>query len=208
MFKQLIFVTTILAAVSGVAGADPIDPDIAIDDGCCSTGIFVGASFGPTANGGGLFDFENDLGSTITELVLTTTLDPNSIVHCNSGFFLFCGVSFNGDTLTLDFHGVNPPDARNEPRCDTEFGEHEGIPIVQAGCVSTNGSPIPGHFIFNLNNGNVPTGDKGGWTDDFTVTRIVLATPEPSAILLLATGVLLAGGIARRQRRRGPGRVS
>lgn len=198
MLPRRLLLAVLLAGFSTIVWANPVDPDISIDAGSDSPPINVGSTFSTNGNGGGVADFENDSGFTISALQFQTTVASfsPSLFNCQSGFFLDCTFTFNSDTdlLTIDFFGVNPADPLAETPCDTEFGEQEGIPTVQTGCAGV------GHFVIDLNNGNVPGANGvGGWAanSSFTVSEVV--TPEPSVGVLLGAGMLLIGGFARRR---------
>ncbi len=87
--------------------------------------IFVGAgghsspfgtSFSADANGGGILDYFNGGTSPITDILITTDLNPNGIYHCSSDIFAFCGFKDPpGQTLEILFFNGTIPVATPEP---------------------------------------------------------------------------------------------
>ena len=212
---------SLLGVIGAAAWAGTIkDPQMGIEDASFSPPIATGAMFVPV-NGGGTFDFQNDTGHTIISLTFLTTiginLSPTQIsdnFSCNQPatgptsdpFFLGCFIDYSprSGNLTIMFSGVNP----NEPGvegCDTEVGEHEGIPTTVPDC------PGVGHFLVTLNDNFAPTGAQGGWgvdptlfpngTPTFTVANIGFDVPEPATWLLLTPALMGIGILSRRRRR-------
>jgi hypothetical protein len=204
----------LLAAVSLSALADPtpVDPEILIDIGCCSSSLSTQFNIvQPDGNASTVFDFKNDTNKIVTSLTFSTTIkkgltdaEIQSGFSCPSptiqGYFLFCAISYDkiGGGLTYQFDGVKPSDGDENVAIfhDTEFGEHEGVPIggdfkltLQGWTVAAAASDQT--LLFN----SLPT-----FNDSFT------AAPEPSQLLLLAVECLLlvsiAGIIRRRTKRK------
>jgi hypothetical protein len=107
----------------GVAGIIPPDPDIALDPGAASMPLLVGTNFAenqPT-------DYYNPFPETITGLIFDLTMNGGlncskgvgsldcgtaGSFHCQSGYFLTCGFTYNSGTggLAIDFAGTIPSD--------------------------------------------------------------------------------------------------
>jgi hypothetical protein len=206
-----------------VARADltpPVDPEIAIDIGSDSTAIGPGVPFysDTTLNGGGVTYFYNPNSGFITQLAflvqVQTGLSQSQFSCFNDGsdgtfggFFLNCSPVYDSGSglLTLTFFGTSA--AHVEGGCDTEVGEHEGIPPLQAGCTGQ------GQFGVDLN--NVVDGvhqTTGSWNSvspnqDFSLTFDTTGVqvngadvvPEPSTMLPLAGACLLIAIFARRR---------
>lgn len=195
---------TALAGLSTVAWGQ----DFGLDLGSSSDPFGFNSTVIVDGAGGGITQFRNDTASMITELLFETTIKTGLEFsgHCTTGgFFLSCQDTYNSDTgeLQIEFFGVNDNVNEDLNPCDTEQFEAEGIP-------SDNGCPFPtGHFAINLNTGDSPE-DGGAWNGvsqggglTFTVGKINNQTvPEPSAVTLVGTGLLLIGTFARRRTRR------
>ena len=116
---------------------------------------------------------------------------------------------------------MNPSDGDELDGTDTEIGEQEGIPAVVGACLLTPDAPgchQVGHFAFVFNNDYLTSGNVvNGWTPDTTSTanpgtllfngppkfdapQFTAETPEPSALFLLATGLLALAGRRRHRR--------
>ena len=228
-FGRVVVACGFLAGYSAAAFADttPLpDPEIAIDIGSDSAAIGPGVPFqsDTTIGGGGITYFYNPNLGFITQLVFSvqvqTGLSSSQFSCFNDGsdatfggFFLSCSDVYDSGSglLTITFSGVNPPDPSSEATCETEVGEHEGIPPLQAGC------PGVGQFGIDLN--NVVDGvhqTTGSWNTvspnsdfslTFTTTNVqddgVNVAPEPSTMIPLAGAFLLIGIFARRRLRPG-----
>lgn len=217
---------SLMAGLSVVARADltPVDPEIAIDIGSDSTAIGPGVPFysDTTIGGGGVTQFYNPNSGFITELVFQVPVN-NGTFNCYNdgsdgtfgGFFLGCSALYNSQNgiLTITFSGVNPPD--EDSGCDTEVGEHEGIPPLQAGCTGRGQFGVDLNDVIVVNNQNVHL-TNGSWNNvsnppnsqlTFITTNVqangVDVAPEPSTLLPLAGGFLLIGILARRRWRPG-----
>ena len=160
-----------------------------------------------------------------------TPADISSSFTCNSGtanpFFTNCEfdyVSLTG-SLTLRFFGVNPSDGDEFDGTDAEVPEQEGIPPVVGSCLLTPDIPscnTVGHFSFVFNDNFLTSGNvTNGWTPNTTSTanpgtllfngppmfdppQFISDGPEPSALLLLGSGILALAGLLRRRQNRHP----
>ena len=220
MLKRLLLIV-FLAGLSGAAWGQ----DFGLDLGCCSQPINAGNIITPV-NGGGIFDFYNPNNSPIIEMVFKADIGVNAVVDdthfvCNTNglFFLSCDRSFVDGILTFDFHGTNTLDGDEGPVAPDpdEPAQQEGITTLPAGCLPTEESPDQpdsagctqaGHFVVDLN-----TGDSTGLWGNIQLENTEIATttatytspftlPEPEVFSLLGLGLLVVGGIVRRQ---GPG---
>src|SRR5215469_1511252 len=213
------YALALFAGFSFFARADVLpDPEIAVDLGSLSSKFapnapclpVVPGTNTPAANGGGVCDFYNASNSDITLLALQATV--NRTLTPNSGFSSLEGFNCNPDgvftTCLITIPNLAP--AMNDVVIFQFFGTdgtHPGIDPLPAGCLShpdAVGCTTSGHFAFNLNNGNVLTGDVGGWTGNdagtFKALSAQFATPEPSLTWLLGAGSVLIFGFARRRK--------
>jgi hypothetical protein len=144
--------------------------------------IITSDSFTLSANqfGGGVFTFQNESGGSWQSLEFTATLPLFTTITCGPGPF---------ETCTIAQSPVG-----NNVLYDILFGP------------ASNGGGIKEGEIFSINlndAGDDPNG-VGSWGAGTTLSaeaNTVNAAPEPSALLLLASGGLLAGVFARRRRR-------
>ena len=226
--ETLVASVLLIIGFSGWANADAFkDPDMSMDAGSFSTPLSQFTSFMADANGGGILDLFNDTGQLLTSFGLTTYIIPGlnnstgavtGAFGCNSAgnptlpnpFFLSCGITYNASNgaLTINFFGVNPWNGNP----GNEIGEHQGIPSLAPGCNDSNAdSPAcagQGHFSISLNDNFSFITDSGGWSPTSnpnlfdSTPSFTLATPEPSGVLLLLTGVLAIGGIGKARRGR------
>ena len=207
----------LLAAVSISAFADPtpVDPEILIDIGCCSSSLSTQFNIvQPDGNASTVFDFKNDTNKIVTSLTFSTTIkkgltdaEIQSGFSCPSptiqGYFLFCAISYDkiGGGLTYQFDGVKPSDGDENVAIshDNEFGEHEGIPIGGDFKLTLQGWTLSAASSDNTRLfDSLPT-----FKDGFT------AAPEPSQLWLLVGASLLLvsiAGIHRRAQRKGNNR--
>jgi hypothetical protein len=204
----------------GVAGIIPPDPDIALDPGAASMPLLVGTNFAenqPT-------DYYNPFPETITGLVFDLTMNGGlncskgvgsldcgtaGSFHCQSGYFLTCGFTYNSGTggLAIAFGGTVPDD--NDPT-DAEVNEMEGIPPLLPGCLPTLANPHQpdstgcqgvGHFNIGLTGwSQTESPQLFTGTPTFTVADVSLA-PEPASEILIGSVLLIGAALARIRRR-------
>jgi hypothetical protein len=195
-------VAALIFGLAGVAKADSIDFRMSVLDGPI-TGAFITDStpfpvaFGNcpanlTAQGAlGCFTGVNDTGGTITSIDLTfdntvSTTDPTD-------FFNFLNGQTPDCVPSSFFDNVNSPcflnGAANDPTATyiLDFSGGSGIPPVG-----------PGSTFYIAEFDASPDAFQGGTG---SVTFTTAATPEPSSILLLFTGIGALGIFAIRQRR-------
>jgi PEP-CTERM motif-containing protein len=208
MLKRLLLMV-FLAGLCGAAWGQ----DFGLDLGCCSQPF--NGSVTLTTTGGGVFGFENDFETPITQLLFETTVKVGLGANyfdkkCESGFFQTCQDIYNNDTgdLQILFNtNFTGPDI-GETTCDDEANEGEGIP-------SALGCPSPtGHFLITLNDGFLDTGSAGSWGGVIPNNESSLSigvvqinnvnVPEPSSLGVLGLGglFLVAGFVRRRVTRR------
>jgi hypothetical protein len=191
---------TLLLASSFTVPATPLhDPEILIDTGGDSIPISTGINQAqPCGSAPCIFDFFNDTGGILISFTFETMINPGlssaaaASFTCAdpSGFFLSCSSHYDpsGD-LKYMFTGVLPED-QNETS-GPDLGEHEGIPPGADFIIEYEG------WVRNQTVGNeqlyqgLPT-----MTNTFATT----ATPEPSAALTFATGLLLLAALWNRRR--------
>ena len=156
---SLSIIPALLASVSFVARADlqPTDPEIAVDAGSFSTPISLGSTCTPSADGGGICDFENDTGSTITLLEFEDSVNVPGL-PAGSGQSQYPPAPAPNPTFTCD-----PTNVFFE--CVILF---QTPPVTTTDEVTILFSGAPGiapgeHFEVNLNDNNSLTGDTGGW---------------------------------------------
>ena len=204
MLKRLLLIV-FLAGLSGAAWGQ----DFGLDLGCCSQPF--NGSVTLTTTGGGLFFFENDFETPITQLLFETTVKADLGVNffngkCESGFFQSCQDTYNNDTgdLQILFNtNFTGPDTGETP-CDPEKNEQEGIPSA-LGC-----SQPTGHFVITLNDGFSDSSDSSGsWGNVIPNNAASLSigvvqingvnVPEPSSLGVLGMGLFLVAGLVRRR---------
>jgi len=149
-----------------------------------------------------------------------------SAFACSTGphpFFENCGITYDSVTgaLTMSFFGVQPGD--DDETSDAEIGEKEGIPALKPGCEmhpDADGCG-QGHFGISFNNGFSFEGDTGGWVASDQVNYcppgsqgpctttyalfngppgFEVTTPEPAAIVLFSTVLLVIAATRRKNR--------
>jgi hypothetical protein len=156
--------------------------------------------------------FIHDPGETLT-VRLSAAACPTG-VSADGPFGCFVGDNLTGLTITsINFTFTGGPYEGQTPSCDS--AGQNGIPsafdVVTCELVGSN-------YILNFAGGkSVPTGtdfvffEEGANPSDFIGTATIgVATPEPDSVILLSTGVMMAGLFAFWQRRRvsfGAGRV-
>jgi hypothetical protein len=201
-------ILSMVASFSAMADNVPFDPEILIDSGGdpldLSTSINVVQPNGVTSPLH--FAFVNDLGGIVTSLTFNATIQTGltdkeiKSFSCPSeavqGYFLSCEISYTASNGALQYHffGVKHSDGdENFPIFhDTEFGEHEGI-------------PIGGDFTITLDgwvNGATAADGTPLYTTLPSFNNGFTATPEPSLVVLLAIQCLLLVSIAGVVRRR------
>jgi hypothetical protein len=187
----------LFAGYTLVAYADlqPTDPEIAIDADSRSSPISLGSTCTPTADGGGLCDFFNDTGSTITLLEFEDSVNvPGLPAGSGVGQYL------------------PSPDPNPTFTCDPTTVFATCVILYQTPPVTTtdevtilfSGGPgiAPGeHFEVDLNNNDSLTGNTGGWNtvdagtfqtvEINTTNGLYTGVPEPSMMWLLAGGCAL-----------------
>jgi hypothetical protein len=194
------------------------DPEIAIDAGSFSSPITVGSTCTPSADGGGICDFFNDTGSTITLLEFEDSVNvpglpagsglgaypippASPVFTCDpTDVFADCLISFQTPTVTTT------------DEVFVYFFGGPGIPPLPADCLSDPDSPdcsTVGHFAVNLNDNNALTGDVGSWnTVDAGAFQVVsintpdgafTGVPEPSMTWVLGAGCGLIFAARRRR---------
>jgi hypothetical protein len=192
------------------------DPQISIDAGNFSSPITLGSTCTPSTDGGGICDFFNDTGSTITLLEFEDSVNVPGLLAgsgMNPSGESFYPVPPASPVFTCDpttvftnclISFVTPPVTTTDEVFVYFFGTdatHPGIPPLPADCLSNPDSPdceTTGHFAVNLNDGNVLTGDVGTWNtvDAGTFNTVTINTtngaftgvPEPSMAWILAVG--------------------
>lgn len=206
--RKLALLTGILAGLSLVASADPLDPDILID-AAADPGIPYSqlSTLVPgqgTVCGGTVtdpsycFEIFNDTNSMITAFQFSVDIPglvnnggvietPDALFQftCPPGggpFFKACQTSYSGDTLTFSYSGVNVDTSHVPEPCDEEVGEKEGIPIANA-CES---NPNVGYVIIQLDGWN-------GSANGVDLSQVAISTvPEPGVLSLFGIGLALA----------------
>lgn len=233
MRYRFLLLIGLLAGSASMALANPVDPDISIDDGCCSVPISLGAPLVLNGSGGGVSDFFNPFNFFIDQLVFQATVAPNLSVedfNCPTPtlFFTSCSVNYvsgtDTGTVTFRFFGTKTADSDGTPTAGdpNEAAEQEGIPELLAGCTGfeTEGTcTTQGHFRISLNflgEGQFLAGGSGGWNDPAIglsgniVTQQIndQVLPEPSTTGFLLTGLflLLVSSLTKRRYSVRPGR--
>jgi hypothetical protein len=211
---NLSLIPAVLAGFSIVAHADlqpGSDPEIAIDAGRFSSPINYGPCpmqpF-PNAQGGGICDFVNDTGLTITELGFEDSVNVPGLPQ-GSALSAYLPPPAS-PTFTCDPAAFAPPPPGYYPfsTCLIYFQTPSGSPGLglttdEVSIFFFGGSGIApgGHFEVNLNTDNSPTSNVGTWNtvDAGKFQTITINTtngafprvPEPSMMWLLAAGCLL-----------------
>ncbi|MDR3699535.1 MAG: hypothetical protein P4L56_07870 [Candidatus Sulfopaludibacter sp.] len=210
-------------SVAGLASILPGDPDIALDPGAASMPLLQGTNFAenqPT-------DYYNPFPDTITALTFDLTMNASltcsngvrsldcgaaGSFHCQSGYFLTCGFTYNSGNgnLAINFSGTNPSDG--DPT-DPELNEMEGIPPLLPGCLPTPGNPnqqdtpgckAVGHFIIDLKGwSNAESPQLFSGTPTFDVADVAVS-PEPASEVLIGSVLLIGAGFAGIRLRRRP----
>jgi hypothetical protein len=198
--SRWLLVAVVLGLVSSAAMADTIDPQVKLVGGGGSTGLFSlnDPNFAFAVNGGTspqTFDFINATGQLVGEVDLLITLFSNTppltfTVDPANPYFTDASVSTltTGQTL-IRFFGLNTG----------EFG-YGGLPFATDLPSPENCDGI--HSCFTETPGAdfvVAFADNPGTTDlsglpsneGFNVTGTLVATPEPSTMLLVLAGAVL-----------------
>jgi hypothetical protein len=200
-FTSLALIPTLFAGFSFVARADlqpAPDPEIAIDAAGFSSPIGFGpcpVQPFPNATGGGICDFVNDTGSTLTELGFADSVNvPGLLTGSETGHY---------GPFTCD-------PAAYFSQCLIYFQAPGASPFTpdEVSIFFLGGSGIlPGtHFEVNLNTDNSTSG-VGTWNtvDAGKFQTVVIDTtngplvPEPSMTWLLAAGCLMIFAARRRR---------
>jgi hypothetical protein len=208
-------VCVLLSAGTVSSHASVIDPQMGMEAAGDPNPFNGGVTLTPDANGGGAFEYFNNTGATITQLIFTATIaadlgtannPPVPDFTCNNAqdptvpnpFFLFCAVNYSPSDGLLEyiFSGTNPGTG----------GLDEGIPPLAPGCDNDPNAPGPpnctqGTFAISLNFNYSLVTDAGGWDtgplSDPTFTAIEVQTdapsPEPGSALLVMSALI--GGI-------------
>ena len=200
-------------------GGTITDPAMGLDSDSFSSPISSAGPFIPINGGGvfgfyndtGAIISQLNIRTTILTGLSQSIIDAAFTCEQPTSFFLNCSIAYQPATgvLTVSFFGVNPPDGDEFETpyspADNEHNEQQGIPPILAHCTLTPDIPgcnDVGHFVITLNDGFATVGDPhGGWSFDrnpelfssdgpsFSVAAIVTETPEPSAMILLGSGV-------------------
>ena len=196
--SRWLLVAVVLGLVSSAAMADTIDPQVKLKGGGGSTGLFLlsDPNFAFNVYGGTSaqreFDFINATGQLVGEVDLLITLFSNTppltfTVDPANRYFTDASVTSltSGQTL-IRFFGLN-----------TGEGGYGGLPFATDvsceegafGCSTTT----PGADFIVAFADNPGTTDLSGLPSDqgFNVTGTLVATPEPSTMLLVLAGAVL-----------------
>lgn len=214
MAKRLLAAVFLVFAGAGTALASsaPVDPSIILRDATCGTGCQVittsNFTFNVNPNGGGIFDFEDEVGD-LTSLTFIFE-NPGGINNGNLGstvncqvlaFFDNCSKSVLGNgNIEIIFSEIagescsgDSDDKAGQEGSDSDAGNN--------GHSECNGIPKGTIFtldLFNQKNGKDDCNKKtgvctGGWVPDSSVGGIAGGVPEPGTLLLILTAVPLIG---------------
>jgi len=224
-WRRALVVCALACVLPILAGAKTIDPQMGVEPAGDPDPFTGGVQFSPDAAGGGVQEFYNATGQTITSLTFTTFLtgtytpqqqaDLLASLSCNQAddpnvpnpFFLFCSTQFfaGNDLLEFKFFGTNPG-----------TGIDTGIPVPLPGCVYFHDVPpspgcTQGTFSISLNFGFSLTQDGGGWNTlnnpTFTASSVGLApasAPEPASALFVGVALAVGAVVSVRRKRQGP----
>jgi hypothetical protein len=195
--SRWLLVAVLLGLVSSAAMADTIDPRVKLIGGGGSTGLFSlnDPNFAFAVYGGTspqTFDFINATGQLVGEVDLLITLFANTppltfTVDQANPYFTDASVTslVTGQTL-IRFFGLNT----------SEFG-YGGLPFATditcvEGAFDCTTTTQGADFIVSFAN-NLDTTDLSGLptNEGFNVTGTLVATPEPSTMLLVLAGAVL-----------------
>ncbi|HEV2297845.1 MAG TPA: PEP-CTERM sorting domain-containing protein [Candidatus Acidoferrales bacterium] len=214
MVKRLVAAVFLVlaAAWTALASSAPVDPSIILRDATCGIGCQVittsNFTFTVDSNGGGVFDFEDEVGD-LTSLTFIfenpggiNNGNLSSTVNCQVlAFFDDCNKSVLGNgNIEIIFSGIagegcsgDSDDKSGQEGSDSDAGNN--------GHNECNGIPKGTIFtldLFNQQNGTDNCDKKtgvctGGWAPDSSVSGIAGGVPEPGTLLLILTAVPLIG---------------
>jgi len=200
MVKSYLFLCLFMVWSAPAPSATLGDPTIFIDSGdpnplSLAHDLFKVQPDGTTPL---TFDFINDTGEIVTQLLFQTTInaglstgDAASFTPCSSGYFPFCTVTYDSRTGTLVY------DAYTLPTFVGDGGEapQYGIPVDGAFHITLQG------WVTNATSGSgaplysgLPTFDNN-FQDNFT------SAPEPGSLLLVGAALILGACIIKVHRR-------
>jgi hypothetical protein len=198
--SRWLLVAVVLGLVSSAAMADGIDPQVKLKGGSGSTGLFslTDPNFSFTVNGGASpqpFYFINATGQLVGEVDLLITLIGGTppltfTVDPANPYFTDASVTTldTGQTL-IRFFGLNTGDfGYGGLPFATDLPSPENCDGIHSCFTETPGADFAVAFADNpgtLDLTNLPA-DQG-----FTVQGTLVATPEPSTMLLVLVGVVL-----------------
>ncbi|HKW87821.1 MAG TPA: PEP-CTERM sorting domain-containing protein [Candidatus Acidoferrales bacterium] len=196
--KLLVGAFLVLAAAgTALASSAPVDPSIILRDppptSCSSEGVIcVDANnfgFNVDPSGGGVFDFFNDLGVTITNLTFILHSQGGPVNCVAQEYFENCSeTALSGDLIQVVFSGIGDEGCLGDS--DENSDQVGGDPdAANTGHNECNGILSGTTFTLDLFNQG-PSGDlgSGGWVDNSSVVGIA-NSPEPGSLLLLLTAV-------------------
>lgn len=191
-------------AGTALASSAPVDPSIILRDPatCTSPGCQIittsNFSFNVDSSGGGVFDFEDEVGD-ITSLTFIF-VNPGGITGGNIGSLVSCQVLSYFDNcsktvlgngnIEIVFSGVGGEDCAgdSDDHSDNEVSDPDAENNGHNEC---NGIPKGTIFTLDLfNQGNNGDLSSGGWVPDSSVQGIA-AVPESGTLLLILTATPL-----------------
>ncbi|HTS62161.1 MAG TPA: hypothetical protein VMH28_09050 [Candidatus Acidoferrales bacterium] len=205
MLKRCLLVCSLLTAFAPlVCGSRYGDPTIVIDSGdpdplSLANDLLQVQPDGTTPL---TFDFINDTGGIVTQLMFQTTInaglstgDAASFTPCSSSYFPFCTVTYDSSTGVLVYDAYTLPVFITDSPTQAA-GPQYGIPVNAAFHITldgwiTNATSSGGVLLYS----GLPTLDNS-FTDDF---ENFAASPEPASLLLAGTALILGACLMRRR---------